>query len=139
MEEKIPSYNEIDDAPPAYDMGMDVVVAPSAPTEDFNELPPGYNATIVGGSEGGITIVTNENINGNDIVDRNEVQIWLKQIGDEYYTDYYGLFLKNGFDTMELMKTLNDNDLKDVIGIDKLGHRRKLLMEIEKIGNITIR
>ena len=37
--------------------------------------------------------------------------------------------MNQGFDSMELMRTLSEEDLKE-IGIHKLGHRRKIMMEL---------
>ena len=60
-----------------------------------------------------------------------EIQNFLMGIGTDYAVAYYQLFIRNGFDTMELLKTLTDDDLRNEIGISKLGHRRKILMECQ--------
>ena len=60
-----------------------------------------------------------------------EIQDFLMGIGTDYAVAYYQLFIRNGFDTMELVKTLTDDDLRNEIGISKLGHRRKILMECQ--------
>ena len=64
----------------------------------------------------------------------DEISVWLKRIGQEYYEDYYGLFIQNGFYKTDVLRTLNDDSLKNLIGIEKMGHRRKILMEIQKMG-----
>ena len=60
-----------------------------------------------------------------------EIQNFLMGIGTDYAVAYYQLFIRNGFDTIELVKTLTDDDLKNEIGISKLGHRRKILMQCQ--------
>ena len=60
-----------------------------------------------------------------------EIQNFLMRIGTDYAVAYYQLFIRNGFDTMELLKTLTEDDLRNEIGISKLGHRRKILMECQ--------
>ena len=42
-------------------------------------------------------------------------------------SEYYNLFLKNGFDDIDVVKLLDDNDLKQ-LGIDKKGSRMKLML-----------
>lgn len=70
-----------------------------------------------------------------DVSKMDEIGVWLKSIGEEYYTEYYGLFIQNGFNKTDdlCFQCLNESDLKNVIGIDKMGHRRKILMEIQKM------
>eukprot|EP01084_Bolivina_argentea_P255542 429839_1 len=60
----------------------------------------------------------------------DEIKLWLKSIDETYYTNYFHVFVQNGFDSMELIKTLSDQDLKE-IGVDKMGHRRKIKIEID--------
>ena len=112
------------DAPPAYD------VVPSAPTEDFNEAPPGYNDVEAEGGATGNEVIASAAAYGQG----NEVERWLRAMGAEYVNDYYASFMDQGFESMELVKTLNDDDLQNAIGIAKLGHRRKILIEIQKIN-----
>lgn len=86
--------------------------------------------------------VSNQNRSNNgiiegepDIDDEDEVATWLKSIGDEYYDKYYPLFMQNGFDKLKLIETLTDNDLRNELGITKLGHRRNLQMAIQRLSN----
>ena len=61
-----------------------------------------------------------------------EVKRWLKEeVKMEQYCD---LFVKNGYDDMETVLEMNDNELIE-IGIDKKGHRKKILIYIEKKKN----
>ena len=71
-----------------------------------------------------------------DIDDKDEVAIWLKSIDDEYYDKYYQSFMQNGFDKLKLIQTLTDNDLRNEIGINKLGHRRNVQMAIQRLSNV---
>ena len=60
-----------------------------------------------------------------------ELDKWLISM-DNKYSVYLELFTKNGFDKKDVIKTMTDDDLKS-IGIDKLGHRRKILMKIQDL------
>ncbi len=54
-------------------------------------------------------------------------------------TEYYHLFGSNGFDDIDVVKLLNDSDLK-ALGIDKKGSRMKVMLYAKKWrrGNNTI-
>ena len=69
-----------------------------------------------------------------DAVNEQQVQRWFPSLGNTYYNDYYRMFIDNGFDEMNLIVTMNDNELQQ-IGINKIGHRKKILLEIEKLSN----
>eukprot|EP01084_Bolivina_argentea_P078890 143164_1 len=43
---------------------------------------------------------------------------------------YFEMFKRNGFDTMDTIKTLTNQDLID-IGVDKLGHRKIILAQLQ--------
>eukprot|EP01095_Lingulamoeba_sp_RSL-Kostka_P006105 TRINITY_DN1888_c0_g1_i3.p1 TRINITY_DN1888_c0_g1~~TRINITY_DN1888_c0_g1_i3.p1 ORF type:complete len:329 (-),score=45.75 TRINITY_DN1888_c0_g1_i3:20-1006(-) len=59
----------------------------------------------------------------------DEVKLWLKNIN---LPDYYDVFIFNGFDNIETIKTLSITDMKE-IGIKKLGHLKKLEFEINNL------
>jgi len=116
----------VEEAPPAYGVyADDDGVAPSAPamTESFNEAPPGYDGAEGGGTGPGA---------GPGAQRADEVGAWLRRVGEMYYTEYHVLFVRNGFDSMDMVRTLTESDLQTVIGVNKLGHRRKLMMEIRR-------
>eukprot|EP01084_Bolivina_argentea_P161225 280698_1 len=122
-EEELPVYND-DIVPTAPDYNNVMVVVGS--TENPGDVPPAYE----GIGEGDVHVgVGNEYVNNEE----NEVGKWLIFVGDVFYSDYYKLFVDNGFDTMDVVKTLTDYDLESVIGISKVGHRRKLMLEIQKL------
>ena len=56
---------------------------------------------------------------------------WLNEIG---LNNYYWLFMNSGCDDLETILTLNDNDLREM-GIEKLGHRKKIMNHIAKQTN----
>ena len=60
-----------------------------------------------------------------------EVSEWLLKIGLEQYGD---LFHRNDLDSKEVLDSLTDSDL-ETIGVESLGHRRKLLAEIKKLSS----
>ena len=79
-------------------------------------------------------INNNGNGNGNDIENNNKkdlllIKNWLKN--ECNLLEYYNLFIENGFDDIDLIFDLNNNDLIE-IGIKKKGHRMKILKEIKK-------
>ena len=61
----------------------------------------------------------------------DEIRTWLVSIQMDIY---YDTFIENGFDSMDILKEtkIEDGDLEK-IGIDKMGHRKKLEVEIEKL------
>ena len=56
------------------------------------------------------------------------VRKWLNDVVE--LPEYYDIFIEHGFDDMRLIKNVTNEDLKE-IGIDKLGHRKKLLRCIQ--------
>eukprot|EP01084_Bolivina_argentea_P103440 185274_1 len=59
------------------------------------------------------------------------LRLWLKEtVGLE---EYFYVLVKNGFDGMESVKMLTMNEL-NVLGIDKMGHRMKILKYIAKLN-----
>merc|ERR1712154_529927 len=137
--EKALKYTKMKNGIVEEDEPMDI--APSAPIEDiegdgnadaYNEgyddeandlneqpsAPPAYEAY-----EMEVNVVP-----GMD--EEKEVGHWLKAIHSDYFEEYYNYFVDNGFDTKRVIKTMNDEDLKEM-GISKKGHLRILLEEIE--------
>ena len=57
-----------------------------------------------------------------------EVKEFLNGIEPFYVDQYFQLLVDNGFDTMDLLSTLSDEDLEKV-GVSMMGHRRRILME----------
>ena len=51
---------------------------------------------------------------------------------EDYNDKYIGLMIENGFDSLDIIKTLENQDLVD-IGVDKLDHRKKIMIEIQKL------
>eukprot|EP00483_Globobulimina_turgida_P012643 UN12666 len=64
----------------------------------------------------------------------DELMIWLKQVG-ACYAIYHTIFSIHGYDdlkTLSLMNCSNERELIE-IGIQKKGHKRRLLLEIKKL------
>ena len=73
-----------------------------------------------------------------DVIDiggapQSAVALWLNGLRPTFGSEYLHLFVENGVDDMDIVAAMNDTDLRS-IGISKLGHRKKMLMEIEKIN-----
>ena len=67
---------------------------------------------------------------------KEELRLWLKNKMD--FERYYDLFIKNGIEDLEIVKVLKMEDLKS-IGINKLGHRIKIIQHIEKLKHDELR
>eukprot|EP00485_Elphidium_margaritaceum_P022665 CAMPEP_0202715886 /NCGR_PEP_ID=MMETSP1385-20130828/95150_1 /ASSEMBLY_ACC=CAM_ASM_000861 /TAXON_ID=933848 /ORGANISM="Elphidium margaritaceum" /LENGTH=81 /DNA_ID=CAMNT_0049377367 /DNA_START=1 /DNA_END=246 /DNA_ORIENTATION=- len=69
------------------------------------------------------------------VVCHDDVMRWfdtkLKSLLTARHT-YCRMFIENGFENMAVIKTMTDRDLFD-IGITKLGHRKQILSEIQKL------
>ena len=61
----------------------------------------------------------------------DEVYKWLEDI--VRLPQYYDIFVDNGFDDMEFIKDVTNEDLQE-IGIDKLGHRKRLMKCIDELA-----
>eukprot|EP01084_Bolivina_argentea_P260972 440885_1 len=69
-----------------------------------------------------------------EIIENKNVKQWFQQHFDAvYYNNYYTLFMANGLDTMEIITATTMDDLVS-IGIKKLGHRKKIMIEINKLN-----
>ena len=65
----------------------------------------------------------------------NKVRKWFNMIvfaKDEQREQYYDLFIKEGYDTLEGIAWMTRDDLRD-IGVEKKGHISKLLRAIDKL------
>ena len=89
----------------------------------LSAAPPAYGVTGGYGVDGAATGYSEGTMMS------NPVKAFLMEIGRDFCSEYYQLFMNQGFDSMELMRTLSEEDLKE-IGIDKLGHRRKIMMAL---------
>ena len=89
----------------------------------LSAAPPAYGVTGGYGVDGATTGYSE----GNVVSD--PVRTFLMEIGRDFCSEYYRLFMNQGFDSMEVMRTLSAEDLKE-IGIHKLGHRRKIMMKL---------
>ena len=67
------------------------------------------------------------------------VDNWLLDALDNDENDfnkYFNIFISNGFDSLNVIQNMTNQDLID-IGINKLGHRRKILAKIANNTNNT--
>eukprot|EP01084_Bolivina_argentea_P248955 416561_1 len=94
--------------------------------KDENAAPPIYEET----EDEQLESVAN----ATNMVNENEVGIWLKSLGGAYYDDYYTLFIDTGYDQMKIVETMTDDELQQ-IGVHKMGHRRNLIMQFAKLSN----
>jgi hypothetical protein len=58
------------------------------------------------------------------------VEEWLKGMG---LAQYWPAFSANGYDLMPIVAGLDEPTLIDLLGVDKQGHRRLLLMKVKEI------
>ena len=124
-----PKYDMVLPTAPSFSAAPSLQSIPPPGTSNNNNNKPIHNGP--GWSPQGSFAIREES-NGN-----NEVGVFLKSIDEDFYTDYYYLFNSNGFDKMEALRTLTDNDLRR-LGVEKEGHRRLILKEIEKKFNVTV-
>ena len=61
---------------------------------------------------------------------QEKVQKWLAE--QVRLPQYFELFVKEGFDELEVIKHITKQDLI-AMGIDKLGHQRKIIQNAEKL------
>ena len=59
-----------------------------------------------------------------------DVAAWLRAMKlDQYSTN----FVQNGFEDMDTIRTLTDEELKTELQITTMGHRRKIMLEIARL------
>merc|ERR1711994_1069936 len=61
----------------------------------------------------------------------NEVSAWLRDVVG--LPQYIGMFAAQGFDTLDIVKLVNEDDLMRRFKIAKLGHLLKLCSEIRSL------
>ena len=72
-----------------------------------------------------------EEVKSSDLQNLNESELevytWLNNVVE--LPQYFELFVKDGYDEMETVMEMNDEELQE-IGIDKKGHRKRILRHI---------
>ena len=64
--------------------------------------------------------------------EEKKIYLWLENVVQ--LSQYFDEFIKEGFDSMEIItKTLTEKDLKDIIGIKKAGHRKIIMHCINEL------
>lgn len=86
------------------------------------------NCIIVQKRNRNISVNTKNNL----IKEAEEVYSWLHEI--VHLPQYFDMFIDNGYDSMvTIMESLDEDDLQNTIGIEKKGHRKKIMIYIEKL------
>ena len=81
----------------------------------------------------------NEGSHGDDQENSELVAVRRWMISVVKLPQYLDVFIENGFDDLSLIQMMRSNDLED-LGIDKKGHRLKIMREIDKLkGSGTTR
>ena len=81
----------------------------------------------------------NEGSHGDDKENSELVAVRRWMISVVKLPQYLDVFIENGFDDLSLIQMMRSNDLED-LGIDKKGHRLKIMREIDKLtGSGTTR
>lgn len=75
--------------------------------------------------------VRDHGINDDDGV-TEEIRLWLTVTMK--MPQYLPLFIRNGYDDMEIVREMTDSELSQ-IGIDKIGHRKKMLKYLHKMDH----
>ncbi len=71
----------------------------------------------------------------NNGLDKQKIKLFLKNIDESYVDEYYELFIQNGIDHIDVIKTITIDDLK-AIGVNKLGHRNRMMAQIIKHSSL---
>ena len=66
------------------------------------------------------------------ISEDDKVKLWLKE--DVKLPQYIDILIKNGYDDMECIQHITLDEMQQ-IGIDKMGHRHKILRYAQKLKN----
>ena len=129
---------------PAESIATEVPISSSLDTEEYDKKMDDMqkDLRILSKQVQELTMMLTEERKMNDIFDtkkgddgssneRHEaVGRWLKDtVGLGQYST---MFIANGFDSMDVIQHMEKKDLLE-IGIDKLGHQKKILMEIERL------
>ena len=72
----------------------------------------------------------------NNQQDKEQEEVKKRMSKKVKYPQYFDLFIENGFESMEIIKEIRMNDLHQ-IGIDKLGHKIKIMKEIAILNQDT--
>jgi len=76
------------------------------------------------------------NSEGNVVSEEATVRSWMRT--DVELPEYTNVLIENGFDRMSMFENLSMEDL-NLMGITKLGHRKKIMSEVAKLrGNVLI-
>lgn len=81
----------------------------------------------------------NNNNNHNNDHNKNDtnkdIQYVKSWLNDQLnLSEYSNKFIENGYDSMvTIVETLNEDDLENIIGIKKQGHRKKIMLFVEKM------
>lgn len=73
--------------------------------------------------------------NNNDNEEINSVNIWLKTIKLEQYSE---TFAKHLYHDMDRIKRIWDVELSAVLDIEKVGHRKRILVSVSSGEHITV-
>eukprot|EP01084_Bolivina_argentea_P121712 215677_1 len=72
--------------------------------------------------------------------DDGGIKVWFEESvaiqndkDNNYSHEYYAKFIENGFDNWSAIKSMTDQDLKEV-GIHKLGHRKTIIIAIQQMS-----
>eukprot|EP01084_Bolivina_argentea_P306450 529561_1 len=73
----------------------------------------------------------NINNDNNNISEEDKVRIWLRD--KIKLPQYFNLFVENGYDDLDIIADMNQDDLRE-IGINRIGHRKKILKYIKLLN-----
>eukprot|EP01084_Bolivina_argentea_P309252 534920_1 len=77
-------------------------------------------------------ILHKKTVNRFELSEKEMISLWLNK--DVKLAEYFDLFVENGFDKMEYIVYITEQDLIQ-IGINKLGHRKHILRQIQQFKN----
>lgn len=66
------------------------------------------------------------------MLEQESIIRWLTEMD---FQEYIKLFFDNGFDSIEVIKAITEEDLTKM-GISKPGHRKKILLSVNKIAEL---
>jgi len=107
--------------------------APSAPIQ--NAIAPSA-PLMADANDANQPFASTGNSEGNVVSEEATVRSWMQN--DVELPEYTEVFIENGFDRMSMFENLSMEDL-NLMGISKLGHRRKIMSEVAKLkGDVLI-